>query len=245
MRLLPLPPGKQILRKIGLGTLADYSPHYMGHPFNQTVPRRVYRLHKSWLIQQDWIKEAEAAIGAYTGGDFIDVGASRGVYPLFLASKAREAKFLLLEPDPTYLRSLVATLQAAMVNNGGFVPYVMPVAVGAVVKRRHEFKLNNAVFQADILRVDDLVNAFGLEPCLVKIDVDGPEMHVLRGMQDTIARFRPAVLLELHPPYWRDGETQSTIFEMLPGYQFNFIWEDEFSEYPGAKCTRFLCVPKQ
>ena len=36
-------------------------------------------------------------------------------------------------------------------------------------------------------------------PDLVKIDVEGYEAHVLRGMSDTLTRFKPTVLVEVHP----------------------------------------------
>jgi FkbM family methyltransferase len=243
MRLPLLPPGKRLLRKIGLAALADYSPYHMGRPFDQTVPRRVYRFHKNWLVDPNERKEAEAAIDAYDGGDFVDVGAARGAYPLFLAPKARNAKFLLLEPDPFLVQALAASLRVAMENNAGFVPYVVPVGAGAETVRGFEFDANRRRFRADILRIDDLVTAFGLSPSFVKIDVDGPELSVLKGMRQTIAQYRPHVLLELHPPFWRNGETEQDVFSQLPNYRFGLIWESEWREFPGVKCSRFLCVP--
>jgi len=34
---------------------------------------------------------------------------------------------------------------------------------------------------------------------LVKIDVEGAEMSVLRGMAGTLTRFRPRLIIEIHP----------------------------------------------
>jgi FkbM family methyltransferase len=243
MRLPLLPPGKTILRSIGLAALADYSPYRLGHPFYQTVPRMVYRLHKGWITNQDYIKEADAAIAAYDGGDFIDVGAAKGVYSLFLAPKAKDAKFLVLEPDPEFIKPLLATVEAAMANNPSFVPYVAPIGAGSERTARLEFNTNERRFWADVARIDDLVETFGLKPSFVKIDVDGPEYRVLRGMRDTIEKYRPTVLLELHYSCWRDGETEADILGQLPGYRFEPIWESFFNNDPRERCSRVLCVP--
>ena len=88
-------------------------------------------MHKGWITYPDYIKEAEAAIGAYSGGDFIDVGTAKGVYPLFLAPKAKNARFLLLEPDPTFVKPMIAIVQAAMENHASFIPYIIPAGASA------------------------------------------------------------------------------------------------------------------
>lgn len=53
-------------------------------------------------------------------------------------------------------------------------------------------------------------------PDFVKIDVEGAEMRVLRGMQDTLHRYRPLLLLELH-----EREVEEEVMAWLParGYR--------------------------
>ena len=48
--------------------------------------------------------------------------------------------------------------------------------------------------QVDIRKFDDL----GIRPDVVKIDVEGWECEVLRGMADTIGRYRPLLMIELN-----------------------------------------------
>jgi hypothetical protein len=45
---------------------------------------------------------------------------------------------------------------------------------------------------------------YGLNPTLVKLDVEFYEAQVLTGMQDTIARCRPLVMLESRDPEVRE-----------------------------------------
>jgi FkbM family methyltransferase len=48
----------------------------------------------------------------------------------------------------------------------------------------------------------DTVDSLGLFPAWVKIDVEGREAAVLRGMAATLRRSRPAVLVEFIPAQW-------------------------------------------
>jgi hypothetical protein len=46
---------------------------------------------------------------------------------------------------------------------------------------------------------------FELEPNFVKIDVEGAEFDVLVGMRDTLAKFKPHIMLETHPMWLPNG----------------------------------------
>lgn len=243
MRLFPRLSGKGILRKIGLGVMADNWPHRLPFPFEQTVPKHVYRRHKGWITYPGYIKEARTTIECYDGGDFVDVGSSAGVYVLLLSPKADNAKYLILEPDPESIKELSKTLSTAINNNPKFIPYLLPVAAGSENRIGVEFHTNQRRFYSDVVKVDDMVRQFKLKPTFVKIDVDGPEMHVLLGMKEVIKDYRPYVLLELHPPFWKDNETEDMIFSLLPDYAFTLIWQSTWEEFPGAKCSRYLCRP--
>jgi FkbM family methyltransferase len=53
-------------------------------------------------------------------------------------------------------------------------------------------------------------------PDLVKIDVEGYEAHVLRGMQGILTRFKPTVLMEVHPHLLRQhGESSDEVDRLM------------------------------
>jgi hypothetical protein len=67
----------------------------------------------------------------------------------------------------------------------------------------------------------------------VKVDVEGAELHVLRGFRSGIARFRPKIIIEVK------GFNREGVFSFFRevNYECKHIPEDESSEY-------YVCVPK-
>jgi len=72
--------------------------------------------------------------------------------------------------------------EGKMTGDGGLVP--IPEAQTKVVQTRS---------------LDSEVAELGLVPTLIKIDVEGWEFEVLKGAEQTIRRYRPALFLSLHP----------------------------------------------
>ncbi len=73
---------------------------------------------------------------------------------------------------------------------------------------------------------------------MIKIDVEGAEPFVLRGMQRTLAAHRPLVMLEVHPQWLPEGIPPAEVEEMLSahGYTPARIAVDELA-------TRTLWTP--
>lgn len=47
--------------------------------------------------------------------------------------------------------------------------------------------------------LDDFLKTKGVVPNVIKIDVEGAEMNVLRGMRQTLCKYKPILFLEIHP----------------------------------------------
>jgi FkbM family methyltransferase len=69
-------------------------------------------------------------------------------------------------------------------------------SIGNVV---HPFVADEPSHRIDVqaITIDHLVAKHQLAPGFIKIDVEGAELHVLRGSRDTLSRHRPVVLCEL------------------------------------------------
>jgi hypothetical protein len=79
-------------------------------------------------------------------------------------------------------------------------PYVnslasAPDAAAAPVKR-----------DVEVVTIDDVCRQFGFVPTLIRMDVQGAEIHALRGARDTIrtAGARLRLVVEMHPQCWPD-----------------------------------------
>ena len=119
------------------------------------------------------------------------------------------------EPDPTAYPELQTTLAllARVFPEPTLVP--LPVAVGDGSPVAISQPEGGHPRFAGGSTVDGLVETLGLEPGLIKIDVEGAEPFVLRGMQETLRAHRPAVMLELHPRWLPEGTSAAQVEEML------------------------------
>ena len=140
------------------------------------------------------------------GDVFVDVGANIGSYTI-LASGVCGARTIAIEPDGGTARHLARNIAA----NG--LDGLVDVQVTAVGERAGSISfttgqdtMNRVATDADLevqvvplARLDDLLD--GLEPTLIKFDVEGYETMALRGGEETLTQPKLlAVLLETVDP---------------------------------------------
>ncbi len=138
------------------------------------------------------------------GGLFVDVGASTGWFSVAFAMAGCEV--VAFEPNAKPFRRLIencslngveidARKQAASDVNGETVLYFnagLPLTSGGSLSREDCLRPSGQA-TVETVRLDDAVSG---APKLVKIDVEGHEMAVLRGASGIIERHRPALVLE-------------------------------------------------
>jgi FkbM family methyltransferase len=77
-----------------------------------------------------------------------------------------------------------------------------------------------------VMKLDDYVGRENLkEISLIKIDVEGFEMNVLRGAKETIRKFRPALFVEINDGFLRrEGSSAKEVFAFLEdlGYEIRY-----------------------
>ena len=83
----------------------------------------------------------------------------------------------------------------------------------------------------DVVRVDDALG--GGAPDLVKIDVEGHELAVLRGMAETIQGSRPMIIVEVWP------DTSAEVLALLGSWGYRC----ERFEQEERKVLNYRCVP--
>jgi FkbM family methyltransferase len=164
-----------------------------------------------------WEPECWAAIKEHLpiGGTFIDVGAHIGYFSLKAAKiVGATGRVIAIEANPDTVRKLCDNVKAS----GATTIAVQPVACAdsdgvlelfasrrcntgkASLSRDNAVQPGSAssVYHVRARPLDTIVqeiSASGVD--VIKIDVEGAELLVLRGAQQTLARYSPVLILEL------------------------------------------------
>jgi len=97
-----------------------------------------------------------------------------------------------------------------------------------------------ATREVSVVSIDQFCGDRGLTPQVIKIDVEGAELAVLRGARSTVAAAGPGLQLfvEMHPHLWtalgisvdevrRECEAQNLVAERLDGSRGTDVWQTE------------------
>jgi len=206
-------------------------------------------------------------IRAAPRGLFLDIGANDGISALSFRRFDANYRIFSLEPNPLLepkLRRLKredANFDYVIAGAGdtcGRAVFYVPTYNGVMLHtfvstHMHQVKhgLRDAFgsriagqstvqpVESEIVRIDDL----SLEPTIVKIDTEGFEYQVLRGMEKTIARSRPFIMLEAA---WAQKEEVQTFFESRDyAVQIYDRFADEFSSELGSTSRNWFAIPKE
>ena len=130
-----------------------------------------------------------------------DIGAHAGLYSLIFAKQA--ASVCAFEPLPLNISWLTRTLAWNRVSNVTVLPWAVSSTTGlhAFEEGTHSSmgKLE-ATGRIPVFTVSlkDFIAKYGLQPEVMKIDVEGAEGEVLRGGLNYLKERKPAILLSVH-----------------------------------------------
>lgn len=146
------------------------------------------------------------------GNTALDVGAHIGLFSVLMARLVAPAgRVISFEPTPSTRRVLAETVRLngcgeyvqiraeAMSAVSGSAPFRSSMVPGCNSNSLVGASDEHGAIQVPTISLDELVDRERLSVSLIKIDVEGAELHVLRGAARTLAQQRPAVSLALHP----------------------------------------------
>jgi FkbM family methyltransferase len=172
----------------------------------------------------DMVHELDAFLAASASSrSLLDIGALHGIFSLAFAVKDSSRRALAIDASPLAFAKLLYNIHANTATNiepiecavtaaSGTLPmhYEWEHAMAAGASEREES------FQAPASTGDAICDARGFLPDIVKIDVEGHEVKVLRGLAATLERCRPQVFLELHPWLMRaEGDSLDDISDIF------------------------------
>jgi len=201
--------------------LVDVSRHY-DYAYRYVGEEKVVKLFKCLLkmLRQ---------------GVFVDVGAYVGFYTVLAARHGW--RVIAFEPNPINLILLkynialhgvgdrVAIVDKAAGDAHGYAKFSIsasPSESSFTKYLRNELKLLNV--DVEVVTIDSVLKSIGVkdvEILVMKVDVEGFGLRVLRGARKTVERFRPFILFEVHRTF--DDEDEIYALKMFKGLGYGFV----------------------
>jgi len=175
------------------------------------------RLHPASLVPFEFfcfrddvmVQEMDAFLKVSSGRKaLLDVGALHGAFSIPFALGASDRRVVAIDPSPIAFAHLLYNVHANELSS--VIPLELALSdVAGSLDMHYEWQhlvaagtANNA--NEPFLRVrkrpgDEVCLELNFRPDMIKVDVEGHEVRVLRGLCHTIAACRPVIFLEVHP----------------------------------------------
>ena len=170
------------------------------------------------------------------GATVVDVGASIGYYTLLAAKRVgNDGSVYAFEPHPPSFERLIENVKLNDWKNVQAFNFAISDKKGE--KKLYVFKSGRASGSGFALRNDSVpitVKTMPLEDAvktdidLVKMDIEGAEVEVLKGMERTLAKGKVKIICEVHPKHISLlGHDVSEITELLKKHSYKIYLIDE------------------
>ena len=254
-RRWPLPFGKSLPARLGAFATKIGMVNSEWYEFQ---PGLWMQLNVRDLIQQTILLEGmwDPALTGFIestlkpGDVFIDVGAHVGYFTLLAGRRVGSSGAVLsIEPNPAAFDQLRLNVERSHMGNvlvahtacgDSHDPvrlYLHTESNSSMASLSAANATSGAAVDVACTTLDDLCRERGLTRAhLVKIDVEGAELSVLRGMERILREIRPVIVLEMEPHLLAGfGVTTASILTLLAEYDYH-------PEALGGHCN-YVCRP--
>lgn len=190
------------------------------------------------------------------GGVFVDVGANIGYFTKLASTLVgKTGAVFAFEPMPAALKLL--RMNSTQLSNVTIFPLALSIKKGtAIFYVREKGDMSSLTHDSHArpvqITVSTLDELLVEQPRmdLIKIDVEGSELDVLRGGRMTLSRHRPIVYFELLPCFTAQrGIGLGTFEEFFEEFQYVLRWinhsESDPSLFGEEPSTYVVAVPKE
>jgi FkbM family methyltransferase len=175
---------------------------------------------------------------------FVDIGAAEGFYTLVAARMVGErGRVLAFEPSPRERARLqrnitinelsnVTIFDCALANEEGNARFLVAEAEHNGLNTLGAFAYDGIACAESLVvpvrRLDDVVTSYAVQRMdMVKIDVEGAELRVLKGAMETLRRFRPIILMEVFEGALRNQDASSAqVLDLLGSLNYEICTFD-------------------
>lgn len=194
----------------------------------------------------------------------VDVGANTGLFSLTARCVNSNAVIHSFEPIPEFCATLeqnnelneadIVVHRNALSNEAGVLPMFMPQEFAgnlysSSLSKDHYLKYQQSsprICEVTVEVFDELAHRFGIEDVdLVKVDAEGLDYEVLLGMEQTLVRDTPDVLIEIS-----SDEIGAGVQKLLPATKYQYFGSREDGTFalvdrlkPIAERNYLICKP--
>lgn len=217
---------------------------------------------------EDWIQQNIYFLGAYEplelnflknalneGNTVIDIGANIGVHALVAAKKVgKSGNVISFEPFPKNNELIQRNIELNDAINVQLVNFAITDSSKSITLFYNEAEENQGMASSfatvfsqsekvEGTSLDDFLNAHPVDCIdLIKLDIEGGEYLALLGMEETLKRFTPTLLLELDDEIIKKTpHSKQQIIDFLKnlGYKMYYLGDNgqisEIERYPETK----------
>jgi len=210
-------------------------------------------IHETILFEGIWDPQLTEFIKTHLnpGDVFIDMGAHSGYFTLLAARGVTSSgKVLSVEPNPIVFEQLVKNVEASNLSNvipeqvacgdskGQLVLYIHDDSNSSMSSLSHANVQDAICVEVECKTLDSLIEKHQLDRVdLIKIDVEGAELCVLRGALKMLELCRPTVVLELDSTLLKGfGATCEDVIALMDRFNYNVR--------PLGGHSNYVCEPK-
>lgn len=184
--------------------------------------------HEKYYLTGTWELPVQEALTAELSpsAPFWDVGAHCGFFTVIAAS--RGARVHAFEPMPENRHRLERAIAANALERVTVHPYAIGLASGQAILRASDSTSEWSLLgegegvTVGVRTLDEMLDVLG-PPHVVKIDVEGAEVDVLRGAKRLLTDPAPTLLVEFTSPRHVDEAR-----ELVPDYSFSALSDNQW-----------------
>ncbi|MGZ8534062.1 MAG: FkbM family methyltransferase [Flavitalea sp.] len=173
---------------------------------------------QNFIVHEEWMIEVLKKLTSLSDGAFVDVGINVGQTLLKIKSINPGINYYGFEPNPTCVNYVNRLIEANDLTRVA----VFPVAISDTPKLAelnfyYDSETDSAASMVENFRPAERIRKSVYIPCfpaeyvhhfisghsvsIIKIDVEGAELEVLKGLSGFLIKSRPFILMEILPVY--------------------------------------------
>lgn len=197
----------------------------------------IFASYKDWGTNHNegFSKLLELSEGSKT---VFDIGAHIGLCSLPLSRVIHQDGIIYaFEPSSANLRFLKKNIELNKLKNVKVVPNLVGEKSDISIPFYESYNAsgmnslvsykNNGTYKKeykDQISIDDFCNKNNLDPDIIKIDVEGAEINVLKGLRNTAAQSKPKIILSAHPRQLKMmGQTVEELLSVIDELGYNIF----------------------